>query len=286
MSDVPDRPRLGVSACLLGRQVRHDGRHKRSYLVADALAPHVEIVPVCPEVEIGLPVPRNTLQLVGERERPRLIEGATGADHTATMERWAAARIAELAGLGPTTSTWRRAEQSGGGAPAGGLDGFVLKARSPSCGIEDVPVRSPDGDVAGSGLFAAALGRALPALPLTREDWLDQPELRDSFLVRLFTHHRLRSGLAAGPSALPALHEAHSLLLAAHGAIEDELARLADRAAAEASLELAERYVERAMAALAQPAPRSRATDGETDAGDEPAARLRAEPYPRAIAPR
>jgi uncharacterized protein YbbK (DUF523 family) len=262
-----DRPRLGVSACLLGREVRHDGRHKRSAFLVDQLAPHVEVVAVCPEVEIGLPVPRPTLQLVGERERPRLIEGATGADRTDAMNRWADGRVAELAGAG--------------------LDGFVLKARSPSCGLVDVPVRSPEGMEAGSGLFAAALRRARPALPAAQETWLDDAGLRHGFLVRLFTHARLRSGLAAGgPAALPSLHAAHRLLLAAHAPdAEPELARLAARAAAEARSPLAGRYVERAMAALARPAPPSRGL-GDAHAGDDAAARLQAEPYPPAIAPR
>jgi uncharacterized protein YbbK (DUF523 family)/uncharacterized protein YbgA (DUF1722 family) len=232
-----DRPRLGVSACLLGREVRHDGGHKRSDFLVDALAPHVELVPVCPEVEVGLPVPRNTLQLVGTPERPRLIEGATGTDRTGEMERWSATRIAALAALP--------------------LDGYAFKKGSPSCGLERVPVHRPGAAAKGlgSGLFAAALRRALPALPLTEEHWLDDPALRECFLDQLFTHHRLRVGLAAGgPAALPALHAAHRLLYLAHSPPhQKQLARTAERAAADPRPELADLYLSQAMAALVQP---------------------------------
>ena len=254
-------PRLGISACLAGREVRHDGRHKRSDFLTGALAPHVELVPVCPEVEIGLPVPRDTLQLVGGRDRPRLIEGATGRDHTASMERWASARIGGLADL----------------------DGFALKKGSPSCGVERVPVFAPDDmqtGADGSGLFAAAVRRALPALPLTQETWLDQPELRERFLVQLFTHHRLRTGLAVG--GLPALHAAHRLLyLARDPDAEAELARIA------ADPDCAGEYMLAAMAALAldrSPDREARALAAEP--AGSPARLLHAEPYPRAIGPR
>jgi len=258
-----DRPRLGVSACLLGREVRHDGRHKRSAFLADELAAHVEWVEVCPEVEIGLPVPRATLQLVGPADRPRLVEGATGRDLTGAMERWAAQRIAELAGLG--------------------LDGYVFKKGSPSCGVAGVPVRGGSEPPEGSGLFAAAVRAALPALPLAQETWLDQPELRERFLVQVFTHHRLRAGLAAGgPAALPALHAAHRLLLAARDpAREPELARIAARAGA-SEPELAGLYVREVMAALALPASPALQSAG----GESLAARLCAEPTPRPIGPR
>lgn len=180
MSRPPERPRLGVSACLLGRAVRHDGGHKQSAFLTGALAAQVQWVPVCPEVEIGLPVPRDTLQLVGAPERPRLIEGATGRDLTGAMDRFAAARVAELGRLG--------------------LDGFVFKRGSPSCGVAGVPVRSPGAELVsdGSGLFAAAVRCALPGLPLTQESWLDEPEQRRRFLVQMFDHHRLRVGPAAG----------------------------------------------------------------------------------------
>lgn len=184
-----ERPRLGASACLLGEAVRYDGGHKCCEILRRELAAQVELVPVCPEVEMGLPVPRNTLQLIGRPDRPRLVEGATGIDHTATMERWAAARVAELARLG--------------------LDGYVLKSRSPSCGLAGVPVaadpkmaRPPDGPssaASGAGLFAAALRRALPDLPVCEETWLESPSRRAAFLDQVVAHHRLRTAAPGRP---------------------------------------------------------------------------------------
>jgi uncharacterized protein YbbK (DUF523 family) len=253
------RPRLGVSACLLGHPVRYNGVHKRSDFLTGALAPHVETVSVCPEVEMGLPIPRNTIQLHGPRDRPRMIEGATGRDHTAAMERFAAARIAELADLG--------------------LDGYLFKRGSPSCGVEGVPIEEgADQAAPGSGLFAAALRRALPDVPLCQEDWLEEPDRRDRFLVQLFTHHRLRAGLAAGPAALPELHAAHRLLFAARSPeMEAELARTATAAASDPAL--AALYLRRAMAALSLP------VSTRPPAADARAAQLLAEPYPRDIVP-
>jgi uncharacterized protein YbbK (DUF523 family) len=254
---APERPRLGVSACLLGHPVRYNGAHKRSDFLTGALAPHVCVVAVCPEVEMGLPVPRNTLQLHGARDRPRLLEGATGRDHTAAMESFAAARVAQLIDEG--------------------LDGFLFKRGSPSCGVEGVPVQA-ESAAHGSGLFAAALRRAVPHLPLSQEDWLEQPDRRDRFLVQLFTHHRLRAGVATGgPAALPALHAAHRLLFAARSPeLESELAHIAG----EPSADRVETYLLRAMDALALPAQRSPTVE------DPQAAQLLAEPYPHEIEPR
>ena len=143
------RVRLGVSACLLGERVRYDGGHKRDAYLADVLGPQVEWVAVCPEVELGLGVPRPTLSLVGDP--PRLVQDATGADLTERMRAYAEARVGELERLG--------------------LDGYVLKSGSPSCGVFDV-----------RGLFAAALVARLPALPVEEEGRLADPAVRARFL--------------------------------------------------------------------------------------------------------
>ena len=111
----PEKIRLGVSACLLGERVRYDGGHKRDVFLADTLGSFVEWVPVCPEVEIGLGVPRPTLRLVGDEAAPRLVVEKTGEDLSRRMRSWAEARVTELERLG--------------------LDGYVLKRGSPSCGL-------------------------------------------------------------------------------------------------------------------------------------------------------
>ena len=157
------KPRVGVSACLLGEEVRYDGRHKRSRAVVEIIGPEVDWIAVCPEVEVGMPVPREPVRLTGDP--PRMVGATSGADHTDAMLRFAEVRIAAL----------------------GPLDGYVLKSRSPSCGLEDVP-----GSPTGSGLFAAALRRLRPDLPLAEESALEDDARRRAFLAALHAHRRAR----------------------------------------------------------------------------------------------
>ena len=161
------RPRVGISRCLLGDHVRHDGRHKYEASLLEALAGQVEWVPVCPEVECGMGVPREPVQLVmqlviGGREGPRLTGVESGRDWTDRMQAWSEARLETL-----------RAER---------LAGFVLKSRSPSCGVRDIPVA---GGQAGAGLFARALRTAMPELPVEDEARLRDPHVREAFLARV-----------------------------------------------------------------------------------------------------
>jgi uncharacterized protein YbbK (DUF523 family) len=149
--------------------VRYDGGHKHEpSLVAD-LSVHVELLPVCPEVEVGMGVPREPIQLVasaGDR-RGRLAGVESGADWTDRMQAWATERVAVLRSLG--------------------LSGFVLKSRSPSCGPRDVPVR---GGRPSPGMFAQVLMTAMPNLPVDDEEGLCDPEARAAFLARVAGFHR------------------------------------------------------------------------------------------------
>jgi len=158
------RVRLGVSACLLGQRVRWDGGHKRDPFLTDVLGPQVEWVPVCPEVEIGLGVPRPTLRLEGSATAPRLVQEAGGNDLTSRMQAYAAARVSALERLA--------------------LDGYVLKRGSPSCGLFEV-----------RGLFAAALVERLPTLPVEEEGRLGDPGLRERFMARVLAMARRRAAL-------------------------------------------------------------------------------------------
>jgi uncharacterized protein YbbK (DUF523 family) len=164
-----DTIRLGISSCLLGEEVRYDGGHKLDRYLRDTLGRLVELVPVCPEVECGLPVPREPMHLMGDPDAPRLITVRSGRDLTEQMERWAKKRAKELA--------------------QEGLSGFVLKARSPSCGIYRVQVYDEEGvpqaGAEGSGIFVLELRRQFPQLPLEDEGRLSVPELRESFIKRL-----------------------------------------------------------------------------------------------------
>jgi len=196
-----DRIRLGVSACLLGEHVRYNGGHKRDRWIADVLGPHVEFVPVCPEVECGLPVPRETMHLVGDPDHPRLLTIRTGIDHTSRMARWARQRVRELA---------RR----------GNLCGFIFKSGSPSCGMKSVRMHAPEGRPSrrGVGMFARAFMESLPHVPVEDDGRLHDPVLRENFIERIFTTHRWHALLAAGRrrGRLVQFHAENSLLVLAH----------------------------------------------------------------------
>jgi uncharacterized protein YbbK (DUF523 family) len=166
--------RIGVSSCLLGHEVRYDGGHKRSRFVADVLAAHFELVPVCPEVEAGLGLPRPAMRLVQEGDLVRVREVESGRDHTRALESHAKRRVAEL----------RRMD----------LCGYVLKSGSPSCGMQRVKLHREEGpaQMNGVGVFAAALRSALPLLPVEEEDRLADAALRERFIERVLAYRRLR----------------------------------------------------------------------------------------------
>ncbi len=194
------RLRIGVSSCLLGKKVRYDGQHKRDDFLTEVLAQFSEWVPVCPELELGLGVPREPIRLVGRSEAPRLVAERSGADHTEAMRAYAERRVAELA--------------------AEDLDGYVTKKDSPSCGMERVRVHTPKGGPPrrdGVGAFARVLLDRLPLLPVEEEGRLHDPALRESFVERVFAYARWkaeRPGMTRG--RLVAFHTVHKLTLLAH----------------------------------------------------------------------
>ena len=142
-----------VSACLLGEKVRYDGGHKRALFPNETFGPFVEWVRVCPEVDCGLSVPREAMRIVGDPKRPRLVTNGTGIDHTERLERWAKARLEELSVLG--------------------LQGYVCKRDSPSCGLEP------------SGIFTRMFMQRFPHLPVEEEGRLADPALRKRFIQRV-----------------------------------------------------------------------------------------------------
>ena len=230
--------RVGVSACLLGEAVRYDGGHKRDAYVTDTLASHFRFVPVCPEVEIGLGVPRETLRLVRRGGELRMV-AASGADHTSRMRAYARRRVAELRELG--------------------LSGYILKKGSPSCGMARVKTYTEAGTPAPTdrGLFADALRTLWPLLPIEEEGRLNEPRLRESFIVRVFAYHRL-AALFAGRwrlADLVAFQAREKLLLMAHDPRRQaELGRLVAVGKKHAPSELRRAYEETFMSALARPA--------------------------------
>ena len=235
--------RIGVSACLLGEEVRWDGGHKRDRYLTDSLGRFVEWVPVCPELEVGMGVPRPALRLVEVSGQVRLLENGSGGDHTQSMRAWTKRRVAALRKLD--------------------LCGYILKRGSPSCGMERVEIHSearmPVGK--GRGVFAAGLIEALPCLPVEEEGRLNDPVLRDNFVERLFAYRRLRDHFASRwtPARCVAFHTAHELQLLAHSpGAYPALRRLLARIRKLSRAEFRCRYEQGFMNALAVRATRGR----------------------------
>lgn len=251
------RPRIGISRCLLGDEVRFDGGHKRDPFLVLTFARHVEWVPVCPETEAGMGTPREAIHLVtmskpGEAvDAVRLVGNRSGEDWTRPMRQWARTRLEELA------------ERD--------LVGFVVKKDSPSCGMERVRLthldaggREPQVSRAGRGLFTGLLLEAFPNLPVEEEGRLNDPRLRDNFVERVFAYQRLR-GLFGGRWTLGQLvrfHTVHKLQMLAHSrARYTELGRLVAHAKSLPRREIAERYEELFMSGLARMATPGRQAD-------------------------
>lgn len=164
--------RVGVSSCLLGEPVRYDGGHKHDHYITDTLGSFFELVPVCPEKESGMPVPREAMRLVGDPAAPRLVTIASGLDLTASMVTFCQTKLEDLV--------------------CAGLCGFIVKSKSPSCGLHDLAIFSVSGEtlpVAGRGLFAAVLLERLPRLPVVDEVDLYDTERRKAFLQQVLAYH-------------------------------------------------------------------------------------------------
>jgi len=229
------RIRIGVSACLLGDEVRYDGGHKRDPFLTSVLGPLVEWVKVCPEVEAGMGTPREPIRLVDDRGAIRLLTVRTGVDHTAPMAAFSARRAHEL----------ERED----------LCGYVLKKDSPSCGMTRVKVYGGNapGRRIGVGLFAQALLARFPHLPVEDEGRLTDPRLRDNFIERVFAYRRLRDLFASRWTAgdLVRFHTAHKLVLLAHSTVAyTALGRLVAGAARMDRQTVREDYTDQFMRAL------------------------------------
>lgn len=229
--------RVGISSCLLGRSVRYDGGHQQDAYITGSLARHFTWVPVCPEMELGLGVPREPIRLVGDSAAPRLMATQSGTDLTGAMDTYARARVGALG--------------------AAGLSGYILKRASPSCGMERVKVYTKAGGVPsriGRGLFARRLMEAYPLLPVEEEGRLSDLRLRDNFITRVFAYRRL-AALADGgarPGDIVSFHTAHKFLLLAHSPSDyARLGRLLSNLKSVPRREWLARYGEGFMRALA-----------------------------------
>lgn len=242
-SDSSAPLRIGISRCLLGDEVRWDGGHKRDGFLVGTFGRYVEWVPVCPEVESGLPVPRETLRLVRSPYGGVPVNGIpvrlifpSGGDWTDEMAGWAATRVRHL-----------EAER---------LDGYILKKDSPSCGMTRVKIYGDTGpsERTGRGLFAEALLARMPDLPVEEEGRLNDPRLRENFVERVFAYRRLKALFTGRWTVgdLVRFHTAHKLTLLAH---RPEAYRALGRLVAEAKAlprdEVRATYTHDFMAAMA-----------------------------------
>jgi len=227
--------KIGVSSCLLGEKVRYDGGHKQDRYITDTLGKYFTFVPVCPEVECGMTTPREAMRLEGDPANPRLIARQTRIDKTAQMLAYCATRVRELETVD--------------------LCGFIFKKDSPSSGLYRVKVFN-NGVAAksGSGLFAAAVARNFPLLPLEEDGRLNDPAIRENFIERVFGYRRWKDFLRSKPDIgrLVAFHAGHKLLLMAHSIrIYREMGTLVAHGKEIDQSELLQRYETLFMKALA-----------------------------------
>jgi uncharacterized protein YbgA (DUF1722 family)/uncharacterized protein YbbK (DUF523 family) len=240
----PTRIRLGISGCLLGEKVRFDGNHRLDSYISATLGRVFDFVSICPEVAIGMGVPRPPIRLEGDPVHPVAVGVQDrSVDVTAALEAFSRRQVTQL----------------------GDISGYILKSKSPSCGMERVKVYQPGAAPRnGSGVYARTLMERHPLLPVEEDGRLGDPALRDNFLERVFAYRRWQEFLAAGltRSGLVEFHTIHKLTLMAHGA--EHYRRLGQKVADAGNTPLrplADEYIREFMAALAHRATAKRQTN-------------------------
>jgi uncharacterized protein YbgA (DUF1722 family)/uncharacterized protein YbbK (DUF523 family) len=222
------KPRLGISQCLLGDTVRYDGGHKRDAFLTDVLAPFVEWLPVCPEVEAGLGTPREAMHLAGDPDAPQLLTIRTHTNHTMTLQTFSQRRVQEL-------------QESD-------LDGYIFKKSSPSCGVYRVKVYTDKGQPSkqGTGIFSAAFQQAFPLLPVEEEGRLSDAPIRENFIERIFCYRRWKTLFQEhriSRGAIVLFHTRHKYLLLTHSRSHyHDLGQLIAKAGQYTPADLASRY--------------------------------------------
>ncbi len=199
---MKEKIKIGVSSCLIGEKVRWNGDHKQDRYVREVLEQYFEYLPVCPEVEVGMGVPRETVALYGELKNPKMLGRKSRIDWTGKMNRFVKGRIKQL--------------------NHDDLCGFIFKSKSPSCGLGRIPVYSETetGKARhGAGMFAKAFTNAFPLTPVEDEGRLHDPRIKENFIVRVFSFSRLKNellGSKAKPGALVNFHTKNKFLLLSH----------------------------------------------------------------------
>ncbi|HSM01928.1 MAG TPA: DUF523 and DUF1722 domain-containing protein [Acidimicrobiia bacterium] len=233
---------IGISSCLLGEPVRWNGGHTRQPFLVETLGRFVEYVTVCPEVEVGMGVPRPTVRLERGEDGPRMVDGKNSIDWTPAMTRLSKKRVEMV--------------------DERGLSGFILKKDSPTCGPFKVKLYDGGGSTRqATGVFAAALMERFPLLPVEDEGRLNDPGLRENFIERVFAYRRVED-LFTGPwrhGDVVAFHTREKLLLRSHDETRyRELGRLVAEGRRMPRPAFAARYAELFMQAMKGKATRRR----------------------------
>lgn len=192
--------RIGIARCLLGEKVRYDGSHKLNRYLRDVLGQFVEWVPVCPEMECGMGVPREAVRLVGELDNPRLVGRNSGEDWTERMQNWGRNKIAQL-------------EKEN-------LCGYIFKYGSPSNALGRMKVFADDGRIfySGTGVWARMVLEYFPSLPCEDDGRLQDDGIRENFINRIFIFKRWRDVMRDGFSTVKLVdfHTRHKMLIMVH----------------------------------------------------------------------
>jgi uncharacterized protein YbgA (DUF1722 family)/uncharacterized protein YbbK (DUF523 family) len=237
---VIDKIPIGISSCLLGNEVRYDGGHKQDSYILGTLSHYFSFQPVCPEVAVGLPIPRPPIRLVQHDDGIHVVGVSDpGLDVTARLHDFGQKMAQEMTDV----------------------SGFIFKRASPSCGMERVKVYASDGRSIGkaSGAFAEEMMKGQPLLPVEEEGRLGDPALRENFIMRVFVYHRWRQLVASGVTAqkLIDFHSDHKYLVMAHSQSSYRaMGQMLANAGQEEITVLADTYVQALMEALARPASR------------------------------
>lgn len=236
----PVRVRVGISSCLLGESVRYDSGHKHNRYITQILGRFFDFVPACPEVAIGLGVPRTPIRLQGDPGNPRAV-GVTDStfDVTAELDAYARSRV----------------------EPSRALSAYIFKRGSPSCGMERVKVFDSNGTPSahGAGIFAKRLMQEIPLMPFEEEGRLTDPVLRENFITRVYVYHRWQCMLEEGvtPGRLVEFHTRHKMLIRAHGEVGyRRLGLLVADAGSRDLAQLADEYLGMLMRTMRRPATR------------------------------
>ena len=192
--------KIGISSCLLGNNVRYDGGHRHDRYITDTLGRYFTWMPVCPEVECGLGIPREAMRLIGDAESPRLVATHSGIDYTDRILKWVTKKLKELENEA--------------------LCGFIFKSKSPSSGIGGVKIYTPSGmpDRKGAGIFGGAYMKHFSLIPVIDDGRLHDPILRENFIERVFVYKRWYDFIREGGSVKDSIdfHTRHKLLGMAH----------------------------------------------------------------------